>query len=616
MVNVMPKVREVAKTALDNAPPTARFAVLKFNQLGVDEVMRPIQDFTNDLRLVKGGIDVVDVDPNAPTCLYNALYQTIELLDNTVTQPQERRAIILFTDGKDDDGSGQPCSQRTYDDVIYLATRPRAPVTPIHTIGLCADAQCSNIKRDELRSLGKETFAFSAAGSEDQLESLFQEIMDGLNSQLVAKANVYPREGENQAVLSVRFREGEAPLTATFSFFSPKDYDPPLAPVEIYITSAAYIKEEDVFRLALNITTIEAVGQVIVKAVDTNLGQRGGDHIFDPAAAAEIEIKPEGFEAGNQYVFKVFAVDKDRNYIRSNKEDGDPLVLAETSELTYEPPQIAPVEFKVNSVNPNLETKKLIIDLALLRGADQVSTYKGYLLDEVTGNKVGNDFDDVFSGNVIEIDLPQEILQAQAERGYLLNLSLITPDKQEIGTDPYKFKVIPLEPPGLLAQIATAVQNPAISVSIIIIILCVVAVVIYWNRPARKESLPSPLPRPPIDQTLMSQPGVEVSQPRLPRLRLKVLQSPTSSAEKEKLITTFPFVIGRDGCDFNIPDQRISRRHAEITVRDGKFFVTDLESRNGTFIGTTKLPPHTPTPLNGSTVVRLGQQTQIELEPQ
>jgi pSer/pThr/pTyr-binding forkhead associated (FHA) protein len=114
----------------------------------------------------------------------------------------------------------------------------------------------------------------------------------------------------------------------------------------------------------------------------------------------------------------------------------------------------------------------------------------------------------------------------------------------------------------------------------------------------------------------MSQPGVEVSQPRLPRLRLKVLQSPTSSAEKEKLITTFPFVIGRDGCDFNIPDQRISRRHAEITVRDGKFFVTDLESRNGTFIGTTKLPPHTPTPLNGSTVVRLGQQTQIELEPQ
>jgi predicted component of type VI protein secretion system len=94
-----------------------------------------------------------------------------------------------------------------------------------------------------------------------------------------------------------------------------------------------------------------------------------------------------------------------------------------------------------------------------------------------------------------------------------------------------------------------------------------------------------------------------------------VLKSPNPAQETEKVITTFPFVIGRDDCDFNIPDQRISRRHIEITSQNGKFFITDLDSRNGTFLDTLKLPPNQPTPLNSATVVRLGQHTQLQLEP-
>jgi pSer/pThr/pTyr-binding forkhead associated (FHA) protein len=60
----------------------------------------------------------------------------------------------------------------------------------------------------------------------------------------------------------------------------------------------------------------------------------------------------------------------------------------------------------------------------------------------------------------------------------------------------------------------------------------------------------------------------------------------------------------------------MSRQHAEISLRGNKFFISDLESRNGTFIGETRLPPRTPTPLNSSTVVWLGRRTRLKLDPQ
>ncbi len=43
--------------------------------------------------------------------------------------------------------------------------------------------------------------------------------------------------------------------------------------------------------------------------------------------------------------------------------------------------------------------------------------------------------------------------------------------------------------------------------------------------------------------------------------------------------------IGRDSsCDISIPVEHLSRKHAELTLQDGKLFVTDLGSSNGTFV--------------------------------
>ena len=163
MGNVIGDVREAARSAIDNAPPNAYFSVIQFNEESI-----LVQDFTNDLNRVKNAIDSVNSVPNKGTCLYDSLYNAIGQLDDQIQNPEERRAIILFTDGKDqltiDDPA--PCSRQTYADVI-AAARPgniSAPITPIHTIGL-TDDQGGGVNDAELRSMAAETIAFSVKGS-------------------------------------------------------------------------------------------------------------------------------------------------------------------------------------------------------------------------------------------------------------------------------------------------------------------------------------------------------------------------------------------------------------------------------------------------------------------
>lgn len=44
-------------------------------------------------------------------------------------------------------------------------------------------------------------------------------------------------------------------------------------------------------------------------------------------------------------------------------------------------------------------------------------------------------------------------------------------------------------------------------------------------------------------------------------------------------------LVGREGCDLNFSDDRhVSRKHARLTWKDDKVMVTDLGSRNGTFV--------------------------------
>jgi pSer/pThr/pTyr-binding forkhead associated (FHA) protein len=66
--------------------------------------------------------------------------------------------------------------------------------------------------------------------------------------------------------------------------------------------------------------------------------------------------------------------------------------------------------------------------------------------------------------------------------------------------------------------------------------------------------------------------------------------------------------IGRsEGCDFRIPEPSVSHRHASIRQRGTDLVVMDEGSTNGTFLGTTRLHPHTPITLRHGSMLRFGR---------
>ena len=64
-----------------------------------------------------------------------------------------------------------------------------------------------------------------------------------------------------------------------------------------------------------------------------------------------------------------------------------------------------------------------------------------------------------------------------------------------------------------------------------------------------------------------------------------------SVAEQWELTLTKPFIVGR-GQDANgqIADSESSRHHFQIVYKDGKFWVEDKNSRNGTFVNGARVP--------------------------
>jgi TolB protein len=81
--------------------------------------------------------------------------------------------------------------------------------------------------------------------------------------------------------------------------------------------------------------------------------------------------------------------------------------------------------------------------------------------------------------------------------------------------------------------------------------------------------------------------------------------------DQERRLTGSSTVIGRGGgCDIVLSDDQVSRRHAELSKTDGRWFVCDLGSANGTFVNDGQLAPNERLPLNAGDRVRFGPRTE------
>jgi len=225
---------------------------------------------------------------------------------------------------------------------------------------------------------------------------------------------------------------------------------------------------------------------------------------------------------------------------------------------------------------------------------------------------------------------------------YRVTVYLLTNDQQRSENTYDDFKPVPPPQPSWISVAFAALTSNPIYLGLIALIIASLAGVFFFNNKKRKEQEPA-IVRPPVDKSIVwskddfnrdqllgrqnvapdeedflaapiGKPAPTRSAQQ--RLYVRVVQtnSPTSM---EKIVDSFPLVIGREGVDLNISgDNRISRRHVEISLRGDQFYVTDLGGVNGTFLENDRLPAKTPIPLGGKRIVRLSSQTHLELDPQ
>jgi len=92
-------------------------------------VSKVVQEFTSEKNLSTAAIyETVDVGTH--TSLYDAAWQAI---DDTALRLKARKAVIIISDGIDDDGTGEPISDKSLSDVIDHANDEGIPLM---TVGL------------------------------------------------------------------------------------------------------------------------------------------------------------------------------------------------------------------------------------------------------------------------------------------------------------------------------------------------------------------------------------------------------------------------------------------------------------------------------------------------
>ncbi|MCB0257118.1 MAG: VWA domain-containing protein [Anaerolineae bacterium] len=621
MTNVVGNVQEAALSSLESMPANARVSVVSFN-----EKPTILTDFTNDRQGVADSIQSVRAVNQAGTCLYDAVWNAVDRLEQTVQRPQDRRAVILFTDGRDQRSASDTarCSVHTYNDMIAKATDNG--ITPLNTIGLC-ESTCGNLNADEIQGMAHDSGGFSAMGGTTDLSTMFREIMDGLNSQLAAHAEVYARQGENQGVLTLRSNDGVETSSAPFVFISDRDYTAPPAAPEIHVPGLSYDSEANSYQLALSVSNPEPVAKLILTLEETDGGKTVITKEINLQGQPTLQtvFSGEDLTPKTSYTAKISAVDQQGFLFERTNRGGfnndDETVLA-SKEFIHDPkaPLVPPCNIlSVNSDAVNLDTEKrqFTVDLEMPEEWLNELHYQGSVKDSDTGANVQNFGIDILKDVPLVIPMDDAIADAKTAKEYQLSLDFKTfGDSPQRVSCMYDFKVTPTEPPPLWERILTFIQEHPLVLPIVAGFLTLFIGFRYLQN-RQNAARQNQERRPPMNLTasldaVRPTPG---NTPGFRRVQLRVVRSPDNQARNEIAVTSFPFVIGRTEGNLKLSDPRISRKHTTIGLSNGQIFVQDMNSKNHTYVNGRQVPPNERAIVSGVTTIRLGPDTELEIQP-
>jgi len=123
----MNAVKEATESLIQGLGAEDQVALVSFNQTPKVEI-----NLTPDLTAVQNFVALLGPVSGSGTCMWDAAYEAVQIA--SAIEPG-RRAVILLTDGIDELPEGGPCSQKTLDDLVGLATDTTVRV-PLFTVGV------------------------------------------------------------------------------------------------------------------------------------------------------------------------------------------------------------------------------------------------------------------------------------------------------------------------------------------------------------------------------------------------------------------------------------------------------------------------------------------------
>ena len=165
--------------------------------------IRTLTPMTSTKNAVLQAID--GLTARGDTALYDALHRSLDLL----AERRGRRAVVLLSDGVDDDGTGQPLSESTIDDVLDRAAEVGVP---IFVVGLGTEMD-EAVLSDIAQTTGAQYLNAPDAG---ELSAIYGQISDQLSGQYAIRyTSSLPADGTPRRVdLAALGQQASKPYTA------------------------------------------------------------------------------------------------------------------------------------------------------------------------------------------------------------------------------------------------------------------------------------------------------------------------------------------------------------------------------------------------------------------
>lgn len=645
MMDTSQTLRDAAKISLNNPPDDAHFGVVQFN-----EEINLLQDFTQNLPLVSFAIDQYAASFTG-SCLYDALFLSVEALADA---PPGRRSVILFTDGMDQKLDGTACSQRAYQELVAKALELDVP---IHTIGLLREN--GNINEPELQNMAGTTGGYSAFATVNDLPDAFTKIMDAMKTQLMVEASIYPERDQNQAVLTIMLEDGSS-LNTAFFVDSQTSYPGPPSPVTLRIDGLQLIAETQSYDLQMAVSTPDLVSYVKVALWDKSSGSKVTDLIFnDPVEFNQFSIPTELLSADRSYELRISAISREDNtpFVLSVDRQGQPTHEL-IHEFSFDPSGIFP---SINIDSVTQEGSSLLLNVSLFN-PQLVRGFEGWLVDKDTNTQVR---DSRFllaadAANDGQIEIPTREMRLPTGT-YMVVLRLLSEQNQVLMTT--QFDDITFVSPGIFQRVGVALIAMPIFIFLIAGILMALVIFLIFSSSKQKNISSTPVIKdqlgkgkkkvaPPdgLQAIASDEPFIPKEKrpasppPTMPKTqkpaengdatilfeqqdlsdRTVIFENPVVKSQLTILkgsqsgsweISKTPFIIGRKDVDMVINAASISRQHVEIFYDENQnYFITDLNSSNGTQLNGKRLSSGQTVPLPDGALIELGPEVSLKFE--